>query len=270
MTSYLVKVRPSVLDAAKKDREWRGNVWRTDRFASTSPILRGLGEDGSLFLVTVSILGFVSLLAVIERPTFQKNAWVSAKKNTVPSRYVTMRNLSIARSQSWSTLRRQLKRMLYTPQPLTDEDVVEILGAPLGVDLDGLRVVSSTRPKSIADLDATQKKQLRQAGRGHDGKDLPAASRLAPRPKGREPDPDESFAGLLEILQVADRTGKVLYDVFVCGPDSGSVFRTRTTKTVAELIQGGLQCRDSAMAERLRRALAKKGAKKRNARKGSS
>lgn len=260
MTSYLVAVPPAVLDAAEASGERKNRVWRTDRFTSSSPILRGLEGGGTLFVVSVSLLGFVHMQAVLKEPRYQDGAWVSAKKNVVPFGDVPMAELSFMKGAEHS-IDKRFKRTLLTPHPLTDQDVVVLGGAPPGVELGNLRVVSSARPAVIGDLDGTQKNQLRAAGLGHDGKNLSAEARLAPRPGPREPDPGESFAGDLEILRIADETGTVLYDVFVCGPDSGAVFRTKTTATVAELIQGGVECKDAALKERLRRALITRPAK---------
>jgi hypothetical protein len=117
-------------------------------------------------------------------------------------------------------------------------------------------VTSSFRPRTISGLKPIQKKQLRVAGRGHDGKNLPAEARLAPRVDPNAMDPNESFDGYLEIVGVSDEHNKLVYDVFICTPDSGSVFKAGTTRVVAELIQGGIQCRNAVLSERLRRALA--------------
>ena len=254
MTSYLVAAPEAVLSAAFARGERKGRVWKTDRFATRRP-MPGLEDGGTLFVVSVSLLGFVNLQAVLAQPTFADGAWVARKKNVVPFGDVPMARLSFMKDASQS-IDKRFKKTLLVPHALTDADVITLGGAPPGVELGDLREVSSLRPATLDELDATQRKQLRAAGRGHDGKDLPAAARLAPRPKASAPDPGESFAGELELVRIADGSGEVRYDVFICGPDSGVVFRARTTTAVAELIQGGVACKDPALKERLRRVLA--------------
>ena len=259
MASYVVAVPPSVMAAAEQRGEFAsGQVWKTDRFPSRNPLLKGLEGGGSLFLVTVSLLGFVTLRAVLDDPVFRGGEWVAPKRNTIPLRYVSMNEVSFAKA-GWPAIKKKWKSMLRTPHALTDaDDLVLRGGVARAAKVPELRLVSSLRPRAFEDLDAVQKKQLGVAGRGHDGKRLSASARLAPRPGPHEPDPNESFAGYLQILGVADEKGTLLYDVFVCSPDSGTVFRAGTITRVAEMIQGGLQCADPLLAEALRRAIAKR------------
>ncbi len=259
--SFLIAVSDAALEAAAKKGELaRNRPWKTDRFVSRDRALQPLSEGGALFLVTVAMFGFTKLLAVLEQPTFQKGVWVSAKRNVLPARDISAeyRKLSWASVKGKTVELKHLNKLLRSPQPLTEDDEVLLRGGMPGVNLGNLRVESRLRPSSVRDLSATQKKQLRVAGRGHDGKDLPAEARLAKRPPRDQPDPEESFAGDLEILEIADEKKKILYDVFVCGPDSGVVFRKGTTRAVAELIQEGVACKDITLRERLRRVLTKR------------
>ena len=256
MTSYLVRVPPAVLDAAEKRGEYKPNaIWKVSAFASKHPLLRGLVDGGDLFLVTVSMLNFVTLRAILEAPVFEGGAW-KAKPNQVSSRALQLQHLSFAQGKG-PNFKKQLKKLLLTPQPLTvsDERVLRN-GIPRSTKLPVLHVLADSRPRSISDLDSIQLKQLRAAGRGHDGKNLPAERRLAPR-KPRAPDANESFARYLRIVKLGNEKNEHLYDVFMCSPDSGSVFRAGTTKLVAELIQGGMQGGDATLREALKRALAK-------------
>lgn len=260
MTSYLVAATEAVLDAAVANGECKGRVWKTDRFAIKRP-MPGLEHGGILFVVSVDMLGFVHYRAVLNQPRYQDGAWVAAKKNVVPFGTVPMGHLGFMKDAEQS-IDPKLKRRLLVPQALTDADVLVLGGAPPGVDLDDLRIAAALRPKRLDELDAHQQRQLRVAGRGHDGQDLPPTARLAPRPKASAPDAGSSFAGELELLRLADAAGKVLYEVVICGPDSGVVFRPRTTTAVAELVQGGVACNDRALKERLRRVLASRPTKK--------
>jgi hypothetical protein len=104
-------------------------------------------------------------------------------------------------------------------------------GAPKPI---ALYVASTLKPKSIDDLDATAKKQLRIAGRGYDGHDLPAKKRL--EANGEE----TSFARFVEVRRVVDAAGKPLYDLWIYMVDSGSIFDAGTTNEMGGIAQGGV------------------------------
>ncbi len=261
MTSYLVAIPTRALRAMEKNGTISSEspVWKIDRFATKSGALDGLEQGGALFLCTVSLLGFVTLRAVLESPVLHEGVWIAPNENVVPPRVLSgsMSKLGFVRALALAPIDRRYKTVLLAPQPLTARDELVVRGGvAAATKLGRLRIVSKKRPKSVAELDTAERKQLRAAGRGHDGKDLPAEARLAKRPPKREPDPQETFVGVLQILALANDEGRVLYDVYVCGPDTGAVFRAKTVKQVAELIQGGIQCDDAALSEQLRRALA--------------
>jgi hypothetical protein len=104
-------------------------------------------------------------------------------------------------------------------------------GAPEPI---ALYVASTLKPKSIDDLDEMAKKQLRIAGRGYDGHDLPAKKRL--EPNGEE----TSFAKLVERRSVVDAQGTPLYDLWIYMVDSGSIFEAGTSTEVGGIAQGGV------------------------------
>jgi hypothetical protein len=112
-----------------------------------------------------------------------------------------------------------------------------------------LGVDSVLRPTSVDALSATQREQLVEAGRSHDGEQLSAAQRLA------ADDEDHSFAGTLEIRVLVDATGRPAYDAWLYRGDSGAVFRAGTTEIVAEIIQANVECDDEALRDALRKVL---------------
>ena len=261
MPSFLLAIPSAQVDALQNAGEfsYRDDPWRTDRFASKLASLAPLKEGGTLYLATVSMLGFVTVRAALENPTYSGGVWTAAKRSSLRRQDVTTAKLSFAKKMGAVPLKEN-RRLLRTPRLLTEEDEALLCGGVRpGTRLRTLRIVSTAKPRSIRELDAVRRRQLRAAGKGHDGKNLPPEARLAKRPRPSEPADEATFDGYLCIHEIADETGKVLYDVFVCTPDSGSVFRAGTTKVVAELIQGGMQARDAEVRQELLRALEKRG-----------
>lgn len=94
---------------------------------------------------------------------------------------------------------------------------------------------------STASLTKTELAQIRASGKRYDGKDLVAKIRLSPDERTAG-----SFAGTCESWHIVDG-GVVVYDVCLYMGDSGTMFRANTTKVVAEIVQGGLECSDPAL-----------------------
>lgn len=109
-----------------------------------------------------------------------------------------------------------------------------------------VRFVNRRDPQTLADLSASERRQLRVAGKLYDGQDLPARRRIA------SDDPEECFGGFLTLWDV-EVGGVHLYDAFVYAVDSGTVFRRGTTEVVAERIQFHFETR--VTGEGLTRAL---------------
>jgi hypothetical protein len=102
-------------------------------------------------------------------------------------------------------------------------------------------------PQSVGELGLLERRQLREAGIRYDGRDLPAAARLA---EGEDPG---SFRGYLELWDV-EEDGQHRYDAFMYMADSGTVFRRGTVEVVAEVVQCGFEGRDRAFAHWLEQA----------------
>jgi hypothetical protein len=130
-----------------------------------------------------------------------------------------------------SALRKQAKK-----SPVIAQALDAALGsAPKSIKL---VVASSRRPKTARDLTKVEREQLRIAGKGYDGLDLPADQRLAEPKDPRQESP--SFAGSLEIRHIADAKGTVLYDMLLYMADAGSIFRAGTTESIGGINQGGV------------------------------
>jgi hypothetical protein len=124
----------------------------------------------------------------------------------------------------------------------------------------GLKFVNRREPRTIEELSASERRQLRVAGELYDGVDLPARRRIDSE------DEEECFGGFLTLWDV-EVDGVHRYDAFVYAVDSGTVFRRGTTEVVAERIQFHFETR--LTGEGLTRALevAEKGRSRRSTKK---
>jgi hypothetical protein len=61
-------------------------------------------------------------------------------------------------------------------------------------------------------------------------------------PKGRNPDRFEgSFAGFIEVREIADDEGKPAFTAFLYMVDAGTVFRAESTEAVASITQSSME-----------------------------
>lgn len=106
-----------------------------------------------------------------------------------------------------------------------------------------LSITRTVRPKRVADLTPLQAEQLVASGKLYDGKRWSAAVRLgAEIPKGRNPERFEgSFAGFVEVREVADATKKPAFTVFLYLVDAGTVFRAGSAEPIASITQSRLE-----------------------------
>jgi hypothetical protein len=98
----------------------------------------------------------------------------------------------------------------------------------------GLRFVNPRSPRQRADLSASQRRQLRAAGKLWDGQDLTARLRM------ESADPQERLSQFLQLWDI-EQDGVHRYDAFFYATDSGTIFRRGTTEVVAQRIQFGFQ-----------------------------
>jgi hypothetical protein len=118
-----------------------------------------------------------------------------------------------------------------------------------------------------SDLTSIQRSQVELAGKEYDALDLPASERLAGDATGDV----ALFRRFLEVGELAGEDGKVVFDVLLFMADSGAIFHTGTTRLAASIVQDGVDCGDEdlcdgieqALADRVRRARARKPPKKR-------
>ncbi len=114
-----------------------------------------------------------------------------------------------------------------------------------------LRVMRTIHPIRRADLDAIRSRQLEAANASYGGKRLTIAEIFA----AREGDDDTIMPSLTRLVVLADESGEAAYDVWSYMGDSGSIFEAGTTKRIASIVQGGLECRSLALEIALREAL---------------
>ena len=133
-----------------------------------------------------------------------------------------------------------------------------------------LTVTRAWKPRRLSDLTELQQKQLVVAGKWYDGKSWPAAVRLGLSvPKGRRPETFEgSFAGFLEVRELADASGHPAYTAFLYLVDGGTIFLAGTTEPVASIVQSSLDVvTDPALKEALQVVIQPKLPKKKAAKK---
>jgi hypothetical protein len=99
-----------------------------------------------------------------------------------------------------------------------------------------LHISSSLKPRTAEDLTPLQQRQLTTAGESFDGKKLPVATRLSVAKQHEA----ASFAGRIELRDLADTSGKALYTALLHGADSATVFRAGTTTVVGSLVRSSL------------------------------
>ena len=118
-----------------------------------------------------------------------------------------------------------------------------------------LSFTNPREPQGVEDLSLIEAKQLGLAGSFYDGEELTAGQRL-----GEDPDifEESSFLGFLDLWDVVDEEGRVVYTAFLYMVDSGTFFKAGTLEHVAEVIQGYLDTKNEALyaslADAIRRA----------------
>ncbi len=115
---------------------------------------------------------------------------------------------------------------------------------PIALTTTALRDVAKEGAAArFSKLDETQ---LLAAGQAYFGKKVPLGRLLA-----LKPDHEESLRAVLSYRALADAKGKHVYDVWEFAGDSGSIFRAGSTKKVAAIIQGDVECDDEALKDAL-------------------
>lgn len=99
-------------------------------------------------------------------------------------------------------------------------------------------------------LDAAAARQLEAVSERYDGKKRTAAAILA------GDDEDEAIVPSTVRRIVLTENGERKYDAWMYMGDTATVFVAGTTEVVAEVVQGGLECRDAGLKRELRTALA--------------
>jgi hypothetical protein len=134
--------------------------------------------------------------------------------------------------------------------------IVEIL-APVEKKLaktPTLRVTARLQLIVEAELDATARKQLEAANRRYGGHKMTTREIFAAQAQEGE----VILPRLTERLTVEDDNKKHVYDVWLYMGDSGTVFKAGRTVVVAEIVQGGLECKSLALKLALKAVLAAK------------
>jgi hypothetical protein len=112
-----------------------GSVLPLDRYTSKNKALAPLGQGGKLVLVTVRPPNErLWLVAILEDPVFQGDAWVSPAPNKVPISDVSnlRKTIKLATGKGVSQDKGALGMSLQTPRGLAPEDMTAFLAASAG------------------------------------------------------------------------------------------------------------------------------------------
>ena len=115
-----------------------------------------------------------------------------------------------------------------------------------------LAVGERASPASVDAMSAGQREQLQTAGRLWDGRDLDAATRIAPEDEARG-----SLGGLLERVEIT-ANGAHAYDVWLIA-DGGTVFEAGTTAVVDSIAQNHVESSKLKLAKALQAIVRKRG-----------
>ncbi len=108
-----------------------------------------------------------------------------------------------------------------------------------------LRLGRQRSPRTLDGLTPIEQEQLVACGKAYNGEERTAQECL--------PTDGDDEAGLygLEVWDVEDDHGDVVFNVWVYNVDSGSIFRAGTTTEVGAFIQNYLECQDGELAAAL-------------------
>ncbi len=108
-----------------------GDLYRINRYISTSAFLRPLSNGGSLFLVTARPQDRLWLVAVLENPAFQTNQWISQAINQIPITDISAltSQLRFSTGNGIHCDPGKLGMALQTPRQLTNNDVLLLRNA---------------------------------------------------------------------------------------------------------------------------------------------
>lgn len=112
-----------------------------------------------------------------------------------------------------------------------------------------LRRGSSREIASTKNLTPRQREQIAIVGRRWDGKRLDASARL-----GKRADV-ESALHSLELVELRDESGKLVYEAFTHSGDSGTIFAAGTKRVVASIVQSFVECSNEGLRESIELAL---------------
>jgi len=126
-----------------------GDVLALDRYVSKSKHLARLAEGGALFLVTVRPPDeALWLVAILEAPTHDGEAWIASAPNTTPITDVSasLDALRFTTGKGIQAAPGRLGMSLQTPRALAPEDVALLRGEAAGVALAAEPAASAVEP----------------------------------------------------------------------------------------------------------------------------
>lgn len=141
-----------------------------------------------------------------------------------------------------------------------DSPAIAALLAAEAAEPPALVFVAQESPRAASELDVLGREQLVIASERYDGSKRSIEAIFAARPD------DEGLVMRTVERWTITRGGVPAYDAWLAMGDSGTIFAHGTTRVVADVVQGGVECEDAtlrvelaqARAERPRRAVAAK------------
>ncbi len=128
MPSMLAIVSKAVFEREARTPNGRllseGDCYQIDRYNSTSPFLKPVLQEGSIYLITVRPGDILWLVAVLERPTFRESAFISSTPNSVSIIDITalINQFTFSTGKGIHCEPGKLGMSLQTPRILTNSD----------------------------------------------------------------------------------------------------------------------------------------------------
>lgn len=132
-------------------------------------------------------------------------------------------------------------------------DVLAVIKAAQRKKPKPIQLTTTSLRAPRAGFSALDEKQLRAAGKLYFGKVWPLTTLLS-----KDRHCEESLLHLLEYRSLANAAGKHVYDAWEYAGDSGTIFAAGTTRVVAEVVQGSVECDDEALRDAVDDALRQK------------
>lgn len=208
-----------------------------------------------------------ALVGAIARMAFQSNAVALATQLLASRPYPGLARFALERLDKARKPKQELRAIKAVAKPNPAIRAVVDAWEKGQPEIPALSVLSWTKAPKLADLDANARAQIEEAAKLYGEGEARTAEEIF-----ANEDEEGIVPDLIELVRIADASGKHVCDAWLYQGDSGTIFEAGTTKVVAEIIQKGLECEDEQLKAALGDVLdpKKKGGSKTPSKKGAS